>query len=399
MGTRNHQIVCSLIPTTVSDRPAGRGQPTRLIAVRWVSCLASKLLACALMALISTALATGAGAAPKESVSRLTLALGEQNETPAPVAEMAATYLTTVPEVTGLTLEQAHEKLQHAHLAYQLSGEAAGQQYEDRITRQVPAAGTRTKLNTTVQLTRQPAPTPTAPTSVRVPPIVNLPVPTARSRLQAAGLELAPFDSVSADENAEIVVRQDPTSKSLVPRQSQITIVVRERAAASAPVSGSAIVPPAQASAVTPTLSASASSPSMPASRTNGKSHGIKTHKVVPPPDVVSPSVDDATITNPPSPSSFWREHWQAILSAAAFIAVAGLIAFLRKGFVKTEPGGQWPIPFVVHATLTCMHERHSFHGSLPREACPPASVRLIWSHQPVIRVTFTLESARQRKH
>ncbi|SOE95267.1 PASTA domain-containing protein [Burkholderia sp. D7] len=353
-----------------------------------------------------------------------------QEDARAPDRAMAAAYLTTVPNVTGLPLAQANERLRQANLFYQLSDEAVGQKYEDRIARQIPAANARAKPNTAVLLTREPAPVQTVPNMVIVPSIEKLTIPEARQKLQESGLRLAPFHAVSPDENAEIVTLQDPITGRQVPPGSRVTVRVEAQPQT---LPTPTPVPAPAPYAAQPEQSSPAG---VSYGHKNGNGNAVGDNKgiddEVEVPDVVSDSLTTArrkldqaglrnTVTRDPAVQHFVDrissqspqpgEHvnrgmtvqlalqpgndgsvWTKILIAVAVcIAVGGLVARVHKH--------RWPSPFIVHASLSFGQATHALRGDPPHLGCPPVKVRLTWSQQPAARVTRSPDSTRRRTH
>jgi hypothetical protein len=345
------------------------------------------LLACALSASTSIAAAAGADSVLIDLAPHLMrVQLEGKVEPHAPKDAGTEAYLATVPLVKGESLEQAVARLREAHLSYQLTGEAAGQKYEDRIADQHPQAGSRVDANSKVQLTRQLASTREGPTTVAVPWIKNMSVPAARATLQASGLELAPFDSVAHNENNEIVERQDPSPPVRVPLKSQVSVVVR------APTTKTPPPPPPTTTTSTPPETQPQIQPETQPQQAPPSSVNTRGS------DGGSEAKGPETCQHPPC-GSFWRDHpWMTSIGAALCVAVGIFVAGVRNRSGGNGSGGKgsgrvWPVPFIVHATLTCGPGAHAFRAGQPRIACPPVTVRLTLPQQPVIRVTFSPDS------
>ncbi|MFE5672776.1 PASTA domain-containing protein [Agromyces sp. NPDC056523] len=119
---------------------------------------------------------------------------------------------TAVPDLVGLTLAEAQDALADAGLA---AGIISGT--GDRVGEQSLAPGTEVTAGTPVDLTMQAVP----PRTVQVPDLVGMSTQDALAELGSLGLRLV----VSSSSDGNTVASQDPAPGTAVPVGSDVTVV------------------------------------------------------------------------------------------------------------------------------------------------------------------------------
>ena len=129
----------------------------------------------------------------------------------------------SVPDVTGLTLEEARSLLEQQSVRLRIR-RVASDGPASRVLLQVPGPGARMSDDTVVVLTVSRA---AAPEQVSVPSVEGLQQRDAVSTLEQAGLEVD-VRTVSSTEPAGVVVRQTPSPDVRVAPQSLVVLEVSQ---------------------------------------------------------------------------------------------------------------------------------------------------------------------------
>ncbi|GGI44364.1 hypothetical protein GCM10010932_04240 [Agromyces flavus] len=119
--------------------------------------------------------------------------------------------MTEVPDLLGLTLEDADARLDAAQL---VRGAVSGT--GDLVGEQSLPAGTEVTVGTAVDVTLQPLP----PETVPVPDLVGMSTGEAAAALSAVGLRLA----ISGSSDGDVIDAQDPAPGTAVPVASEVTV-------------------------------------------------------------------------------------------------------------------------------------------------------------------------------
>ncbi|MGH2748005.1 MAG: Stk1 family PASTA domain-containing Ser/Thr kinase [Actinomycetota bacterium] len=128
-----------------------------------------------------------------------------------------------VPDLEGLTQEEAEERLEDARLRRgDVSREPSDEIEEDRVTRSDPAAGEEVDRGTEVDLFISSGPEP-----VIVPSVVGDPESEARAELEAADFEVE-VNRAPSDEEEGIVIAQDPEGGSEAQEGDTVVITVSQ---------------------------------------------------------------------------------------------------------------------------------------------------------------------------
>lgn len=127
----------------------------------------------------------------------------------------------TVPRLVGLTQAAAEQKATTAGLMLEVAGEEKSTLPDGQVTHQNPAAGDKTRKNSTVQVWLA-----AAKATVEVPKLVGLTEVEAVAALIGFDLTLAPATHKASDRPAGEVVSQDPVAGKKVVPGTEITIVV-----------------------------------------------------------------------------------------------------------------------------------------------------------------------------
>ncbi|MBW3577860.1 MAG: PASTA domain-containing protein [Actinobacteria bacterium] len=128
-----------------------------------------------------------------------------------------------VPDLGGLTVEAAQERLSSAGLALgEVTEQPSAEQPEGRVVAQDPAAGSDVEPGTAVDLVVSSGRSPVA-----VPAVIGLAVEAAQERLSSAGLALGEVtEQPSAEQPEGRVVAQDPAAGSDVEPGADVDLVV-----------------------------------------------------------------------------------------------------------------------------------------------------------------------------
>jgi beta-lactam-binding protein with PASTA domain len=132
---------------------------------------------------------------------------------PGSTVKLTTNSFALVPEVTGLALAEAHERIRGARFVPS-DDVTTGSIADRRVREQSPKAGTRSMVGTRVELVTY--------REVLVPEVRQLRLPEAESRLRQAGLVAKPdrYDSAPQRE----VRRQAPAAGARVPENSEVAL-------------------------------------------------------------------------------------------------------------------------------------------------------------------------------
>jgi serine/threonine-protein kinase len=128
--------------------------------------------------------------------------------------------LATVPDLRGLTRDQAEASLQGSRLNGNAQPVANAQCTKDRVFFQSPAANTQ--LAQGGQVSYQVC---AGPETVPIPSVVGKDRASAQTALQNAGLT-ANFQPVDSDQPKDVVVKVDPAEGSAVAKGSAVTVSI-----------------------------------------------------------------------------------------------------------------------------------------------------------------------------
>jgi beta-lactam-binding protein with PASTA domain/tRNA A-37 threonylcarbamoyl transferase component Bud32 len=113
---------------------------------------------------------------------------------------------TTVPELVGLTLEDARDELRGARLAVgETRPEVSEEVPEDEVISQDPPAGERVDRGSDVDLVVS-----SGPETITVPDVINQPEDSAIAEIRGAGLEEEVERAPSDEVDEGLVISQDP---------------------------------------------------------------------------------------------------------------------------------------------------------------------------------------------
>lgn len=138
-----------------------------------------------------------------------------------------STEKVTVPDLTGMTVDEVRTKLDSTGLKYEVVGKESSDQYEEgQVVRQTPKADKKVAKNTTIQLTLSSGP---AETTVTVPNVVGKSRSAAESALKAVNLEVDVQYQTSDSVAQGVVISQSPKSGADgVKEGDTVTIVVSQ---------------------------------------------------------------------------------------------------------------------------------------------------------------------------
>lgn len=128
-----------------------------------------------------------------------------------------------VPDVVGMTLEEAEAELADARLRSDVRREASEEVPEGEVMEQDPGAGEEAEVRSVVVLTVS-----SGPESVVVPDVIGLPEEDAVAAVQDAGLRVAISRGPSEEFEEGIVAATDPGPGAEVESGSTVTILVSE---------------------------------------------------------------------------------------------------------------------------------------------------------------------------
>ena len=133
----------------------------------------------------------------------------------------------TVPDLTGLTVDEVRTKLDKTGLKYEVVGKESSDSYkEGQVVRQTPKKGKKVAKNTTIQLTLSSGP---AETTVAVPNVVGKSRSAAESALKELNLEVNVQYQTSDSVAQGVVISQSPKGGSDgVKEGDTVTIVVSQ---------------------------------------------------------------------------------------------------------------------------------------------------------------------------
>lgn len=130
--------------------------------------------------------------------------------------------MVVVPDVSGMTLEDATTTLENAGLTVgNVTNEFDPSVSPDDVVRQNPRAGTKLPKGEPVDLVIS-----KGTQTVTVPNVVGKTRSQARAILGNAGLKISIKTEASAEESAGIVLSQDPVANNTVPINSTVSVVV-----------------------------------------------------------------------------------------------------------------------------------------------------------------------------
>jgi beta-lactam-binding protein with PASTA domain len=147
----------------------------------------------------------------------VTLSVGRSGAPPAGAAR--------IPNVVGLSSDDALAMLKAARLIPLLNVVASDQAGDGKVLSQEPSAGVIVARDSNVMVNVGKAPQ-TALSEAEVPDVRRLSELEARSRIAAAGLKATSRDRLADPSSANLVVDQDPAPGARLPRDSSVTIVV-----------------------------------------------------------------------------------------------------------------------------------------------------------------------------
>ncbi len=132
-----------------------------------------------------------------------------------------------VPDVRGMTREQAEEKLEERGLQYELGTSVSSEEYDEgEVVSTEPAAGTEVRKGhtVTVHLSRS---SDESEDEVTVPDVTDMKLSRARSELIGEGLEVGDITYTYHDTVEDgRVIRQSPSSGEEVESGSKVSLVV-----------------------------------------------------------------------------------------------------------------------------------------------------------------------------
>lgn len=132
---------------------------------------------------------------------------------------------TTVPDLYGLTTDEAYDLLRERGLEMKIEGRRDSDKLEEgRILSQDPGANSTVRQGRVVQVVVS-----SGPTLSKIPLVVNKPIRDARIELQNAGFEpLADPDDYIYHETIpkDIVIDLEPAAGSLQPQRTQVRLTV-----------------------------------------------------------------------------------------------------------------------------------------------------------------------------
>jgi eukaryotic-like serine/threonine-protein kinase len=127
-----------------------------------------------------------------------------------------------VPPVAGLTQEQAEFQARHAHLLFNVQAERYDlKAAKGTVISQVPAAGMPARRGNTLSVVVS-----KGVEKIDTPTLVGRRIDEAQIGLRQAGLRLASTAFIRTGLPAQTVVAQDPPGGTVVPRDSEASILV-----------------------------------------------------------------------------------------------------------------------------------------------------------------------------
>jgi beta-lactam-binding protein with PASTA domain len=158
-------------------------------------------------------------AAASGTVFQQTPAAGQRVARGSPLQlSVARPSLVTVPSLLQYTRPDAESAARSARLKIAFEDDRDSTFPPDRVSRQDPAPGASVEVGAILRVG--------VATGVSVPDVVNLPVDTARSRAEAAGLKVDEQREVSTSRPESTVLRQSPDASAVVARGSVVRLVV-----------------------------------------------------------------------------------------------------------------------------------------------------------------------------
>ena len=128
--------------------------------------------------------------------------------------------MVTVPDVSQLDLELAHDVLQAAGLKVGVLDTIHGSEDFGTVLTVTPAAGSTAKLGLLIDLSIS-----RGPATVRVPDLSGLPLDVARGRLVALGLRVGTLTH-RTDGKPGSVLGQSPASGEMMTRGSAVSLTI-----------------------------------------------------------------------------------------------------------------------------------------------------------------------------
>jgi beta-lactam-binding protein with PASTA domain len=158
--------------------------------------------------------------------SAVAVEVGAEAPPPPPAEEV------DVPDLAGMTEEEAKAALEAAGLALGTSAKAPGRGQPGKIVSQTPAKGARAAKGTAVNVevgAEIPVP------QTVVPAVVGIREVDARRRIEIAGLKVASVTPRAAPGKGGVVLEQDPPAGTRLPRGSGVSLVVGKEAEVEVP--------------------------------------------------------------------------------------------------------------------------------------------------------------------
>lgn len=129
----------------------------------------------------------------------------------------------TVPELTGLTLEEARTELEELGLQHRVEFRFDSEVDAGRVTSQSPVAGMNVRPNFPVELIVS-----TLEDAVEVPDVIYKTLDDARFTLEDSGFVLGEPEYVFSDLPRGTVIRQDPRAGSPLPEGETVNLIISE---------------------------------------------------------------------------------------------------------------------------------------------------------------------------
>ena len=164
------------------------------------------------------------GSVPTGDVTRIDPAAGQSLPAFSPVTIYVSSGkpLVAVPDVGGATIAVARDRLRRAGLTWTVFDQVTGNATPGTVISENPTAGTQVTTGTTIDLTVA-----KAEPKVKMPNVVGKTAIAATAQLSVAGFTVVPFTkTVKKKVNDGIVLYQDVTPGSLVPRGTSVHIVI-----------------------------------------------------------------------------------------------------------------------------------------------------------------------------
>ena len=144
-----------------------------------------------------------------------------------PVKESKDTLSVTIPELKGLTLKEAIDKLYTLNLKLGKIEEKYSNEIEKgKIIKSDPGAGSVVTKGTQINLVKSLGKKPVK--KVRVPKVTHMKIWKARKILSSKGLKVKEIRKVTTEYYENTVMSQSPAAGKLVPVGSTVTLIVAD---------------------------------------------------------------------------------------------------------------------------------------------------------------------------